>query len=161
MHEQKSWVCKEQEERREETTHYADNLLPSLTSPLICLPCFWSISFPGGSECVGKSRHQLSRAWPLGKTVSPTADSLARSALIVISGDYPGLPFPQHTACQSLRTDTQTVSSIASFPAVEKHLEWTKEGYLKSLKISLDFLFHLVLFHPEIRQMQVSESIVL
>ena len=60
--------------------------------------------------------------------------SRINSALTVMSSDHPGLPFPAHTACQSLRTDTQTVSSMASFPAVEKHLEQTKDGDIKTGK---------------------------
>lgn len=46
--------------------------------------------------------------------------------------DGQDLPFPLHTACQSLRTDTHRVSSAASFPATEKLLEWTREKNVKT-----------------------------
>lgn len=47
---------------------------------------------------------------------------------LTTKGEEPGLPLSMHTSCQSFRTDTQTTSSTASFPAKQRHLKKTGRG---------------------------------
>lgn len=67
-------------------------------------------------------------------------------------GHEPSLPFPLHTACQSLSTDSHTVSSAASSPAVEKHLERTR-GSTTETRTQSRSSFQLVFFHLQTSQM--------
>lgn len=74
----------------------------------------------------------LPRARPVGETVLPA--HVHPQCRKRTGSDNRCLPFPAHTACQSLRTHTHTISSAASFSAVEKHLERTKNGNRKTGK---------------------------
>ena len=86
----------------------------------------------GRSGSLGPGLRGNSHSW------APSAAS-TESMLTRTNRDDPGSPFPLHTACQSLRTDTHTVSPTTSFPAVEKHLE--QRTATVTLGSSLDLLF--------------------
>lgn len=82
----------------------------------------------------------LPQAWPEGKQsrLGPEC-CINREHVNKDQQDDPGSPFPLHTACQSLRTDTHTVSPTTSFPVAEKHLE--QRTATVTLGSSLDLLF--------------------